>query len=509
MSGLITYQAATHAKAWGAASATGARSFAAARIARIVLRREPLANEALQWTAQYCRQPTAAQGRAELALALLARPELASLDEEARLLRAYNAVFDRYDSAIPDDLDFCRAMSARGIALETMVRRELLPLHEAGYHAVACAAPAAAGKALCAVLDGDGQPLIFTTGVNRRLYLFRRTPFGPWSQTALSDMLPLPVDARVAAVDVRQAPHGGIAVALAMEHPDGSTTIHVALDVPKSLDEAGWVEVFRQMAPRHTVATGPVNALTFGLIQQGATPVVLVSGDGAHFFDTSGQGPLLPLQLPEDPPKSQGFAIGSYRTPGCWLLRDTPAGQALHFRSFAAQYCWSLDIPYENVPKQASSICLVPGQVPNVADVYVAGQGIVVYRGGSSVPQPVIDVRGVTLRSAAANAHCEYVAYNDDADGLWLVARPSGRSWGVPVQIAAQLVMAALLPAGDEAAVHAIGITPGGALAALRFNLQGDLLGAEEITQSAVWGEHAEPPMATPAVVSVSASVAA
>jgi hypothetical protein len=113
------------------------------------------------------------------------------------------------------------------------------------------------------------------------------------------------------------------------------------------------------------------------------------------------------------------------------------------------------------------------------------------------------------LRCAAANAHCEYLAYNDDADGLWLVARRAGGSWCVPVQIADQLVMAALLPARDEAAIHAVGITPGGALAALRFNLQGGLLGAEEITQSAVWGEGPTAAFLSPAVLQASAFAAA
>lgn len=41
-------------------------------------------------------------------------------------------------------------------------------------------------------------------------------------------------------------------------------------------------------------------------------------------------------------------------------------------------------------------------------------------------------------------------------------------------------------------AEYAIGVTPGGALAWLRFNSDGAQVGAEEITQGAVWDDQAQ-----------------
>ena len=81
MSVLMTSVPVAQVRKWGGACASGALSFAAARVARIVLQREPMASEALSWTTLYSCQGEAVRGRAELALHLLARPELAELDD--------------------------------------------------------------------------------------------------------------------------------------------------------------------------------------------------------------------------------------------------------------------------------------------------------------------------------------------------------------------------------------------------------------------------------------------
>src|SRR5213075_1586042 len=106
MSVLMTSAPLAQVRKWGGACASGALSFAAARVARIVLQREPMASEALSWTTFYSCQGEAVRGRAELALHLLARPELSELDANERLRRAYNAVFDRYDSSRPADMAY-------------------------------------------------------------------------------------------------------------------------------------------------------------------------------------------------------------------------------------------------------------------------------------------------------------------------------------------------------------------------------------------------------------------
>jgi hypothetical protein len=489
MSVLMTSAPVAHVRQWGGACASGALSFAAARVARIVLQREPMASEALSWTTLYSCQGEAVRGRAELALHLLARPELAELDARERLLRAYNAVFDRYDTSQPADMAYWRSQLSAGRELPALVRQELVPLYESGYRSSPCAAPAVARSPLFVVRDGSGLPLVFTVGANRSLYMFRRTPFGRWSQTDLSGMLPLNQPGKVQAVDVRQAPDGTIALALVVA-PWGSgagPTVHVAVGIPNYIDEAGWVEILRTMAPRQMPEVqGDVTRISFGLLQSGAVPLVLVTAESTWYFNAAMEGPLMAWEEQGDA-EPVASAIGSYRVPGAWRLSDTESGRMLRFVSFSRAAAWGIAIDYQNLPRRASCLHLAPSHVPNVPDVFVAGESIVVYRGGQSVPQPVANIGGACVVWSEANALGEYLAYGDGAGGLWLVCRKQGGHWTMPVPIATTLVMAALMAAPNYGGVHAIGVTPGGALAWLRFNSEGAQVGAEEITQFAVW----------------------
>ena len=494
MASLMTSVPLAQVRQWGGACASGALSFAAARVARIVLQREPMASEALSWTTLYSCQGEAIRGRAELALHLLARPELAALDPKDKLLRAYNAVFDRYDTSLPSDMAYWSSLLTNGRELAQLVRQELLPLYETGYRSSPCASPVAARSPLFVVRDSAGLPLVFTVGANRTLYLFRRTPFGRWSQTDLSGMLPLVQPARVQALDVRQAPDGAIALVLAMAPWDGCSkpTLHVAVGLSNAMDEASWVEALRGMVAREAPeVTGDVTRISFGLLQSGAVPLVLVTAASTWYFNAATTGPLMAWeQHCEASPLAS--AVGSYRVPGAWRLCDSASGRTLRFHSFARAGAWGIGIDYQSLPRSASCLHLAPSHVPNVPDVFVAGDSIVVYRGGQSVPQQVVNVGGACVVWSEATAAGEYLAYGDGAGGLWLVSRRQGAQWGRPVPVATTLVMAALLGAPNHGGVHAIGITPGGALAWLRFNAEGAQVGAEEITQSAVWDEAAQ-----------------
>lgn len=495
MSGLINTMPGAPVRQWGTACASGAHSFAAARVARIVLQREPLASEALSWTTLYSCQSDPVRGRAELALCLLRRPESEELDDATRMARAYNAVFDRYDTSRPPDLAYWISQLAAGQTLDSLVRRQLVPLCESGYRAAACAAPAAARRPLFAVRDAAGLPLVFSLAGNGRLYMFRRTPFGRWSQTNLSAMLPDAGGRKVQCADVRQAPDGSVAVALAVA-PGGDgepATLHVAVGISNALDEAGWVEVFRGMAGR---SAGPAGALlsqvAFGLLQSGAAPLVLVEGDGCWYFNAAAGGALSLLELKDGPLPSWGCAIGSYRVPGAWLLQDGAQGRALRFEAFTVSPARASEIEYSGLPRRATSVYLAASAMPNVPDVFVAGEGIVVYRGGQLVPQPVVNVTGARLVWCESGPAGECLAYGDAGGELWLVTRAPGEAWSKPVAVAGSLVMATLLGAALHGGVHAVGVTPGGALAWLRLNAQGAQVGAEEITQSAVWDEESQ-----------------
>lgn len=495
MSGLITTMPGAPVRQWGTACASGAQSYAAARVARIVLQREPLASEALSWTTLYSCQADPVRGRAELALCLLNRSEAEELDDATRMARAYNAVFDRYDASRPPDLAYWVGQLRAGEKLESLVRRQLVPLCESGYRAAACAAPAAARRPLFAVRDAAGLPLVFSLAANGRLYMFRRTPFGRWSQTELSSRLPMIGARRIQCADVKQAPDGSIAIALAAAPRPGedSASLHVAVGISNALDEAGWVEVFNNMEGRSAGPAGPLVAqIEFGLLQSGAAPLVLVDGDGCWYFNAAASGALTLLALKDGPLPSWGCAIGSYRVPGAWLLQDGAKGRALRFEAFAAPAGRNTQIDYSGLPRRANSVYLAASAVPNVPDVFVAGEGIVVYRGGQAVPQHVVNVTGARLVWCESGPSGEYLGYGDAGGELWLVMRQPGEAWSKPISVAGSLVMATLLGTALHGGVHAIGVTPGGALAWLRFNAQGAQVGAEEIVQSAVWEEESE-----------------
>ena len=104
---------------------------------------------------------------------------------------------------------------------------------------------------------------------------------GRWSQTDLSGMLPLNQPGKVQALDVQQAPDGSIAVAMAIAPwgSGGGPTLHVAVGIPNSLDEAGWVETMRAMEPRHVPEVqDDVTRIAFGLLRR----LVLSFMDLAH-----------------------------------------------------------------------------------------------------------------------------------------------------------------------------------------------------------------------------------
>ncbi|SFU63140.1 hypothetical protein [Pseudoduganella namucuonensis] len=484
----------------GAAIPSGASSYAAARVARIVLRREPVADEVLAWTSLIVMQASAARGRAELALVLLALPELAGLDAEERTARAYDAVMGRYGAEAPKEMPMWRRRQAEaGLTMAQLVRGYFVRLAEAGEGGDPCAAPVDARRPFFVVRDGAGSPLVFAVGGNLHLYMFRRTAFGNWSQTDLSAALPHPMRHRVQCVDVRQAGDGTVAVALAVGAREGAeaSTLYVASGLSGSMDEAGWIKAFRTMQmrrrgfPEGAVAT----RVAFGPLLAGAAPLVLVTAraqdeENTWYFNAAAPStPMSPLRLQGGLARVLGYAVGSYRLPGAWTLVREGGAAALTFASFPDQFGWAVNVEYRALPYLASSFHLAQGTVPNVPDVFVAGEGIVVYRGGHDVPQPVARVNGAELVWSDRDGTGEHLAYTDGAGGLWLVSRELGSAWGQPRAIADTMVATALCGDPAQSGVHAVGVTPGGALMWMKLDVQGNVTSCEEITQAAVWEE--------------------
>lgn len=262
-------------------------------------------------------------------------------------------------------------------------------------------------RPLFVVRDGAGLPLVFVVDGAGRLLLLRA---GRWETIGLPGA--------VARADIRQAGDGTVSVALALL--DG--TVLVATGVAAH----GWAGA---LSPCTGLPPGArVTRLAFGPLQEGAPPLLLVSattGTGPRTWygnaATPAQG-LRPLRLPDG-----ACAVGSFRLPGAWTLRDG----ALRFMSFDAAG-WKVDVAYPNLPAATSSVLLAPGSMPNVPDVFAAGESIVVYRGNNTVPQRVADVAGARLVWSAADGGGEYLIYAQADGALWLVSRPARGAWRAP-----------------------------------------------------------------------------
>lgn len=488
----------------GGATASGAVGYAAARVARIVLRREPVGDEVLRWTSVFASQPDAVRGRAALAVALLALPEAARLEAGERLVRAYDAVMGRYDARnrhLPHEVGAWRArQAAEGLSEADMIRTyfvRLRDLHSPGQspgrREMPCAAPVDARRPFFALRDSHGMPLVFAVGANGHLHLFRRTAFGNWSQTDLSAALQAfdPHASVIECIDMRQGADGAVSIALAVSKRsgDGGCALYAAAGLADSLDEAGWVSAFATMPERRRgLPDGvAVTALALGPVLPGAAPLVLVTAhtreglEGRWYFNVANPVTgIAPLPQGCDPQ-----AIGCYRLPGAWTLAAD--GSSLAFASFPDPFNWGVNAIYQGIPARAASVMLAPGAVPNVPDVYVAGDGIAVYRGGHTLPQKVADVRGARLVWCGQDAQAEHIAYSDGSGGLWLVSRAPGSAWGRPHAVAESLVAASLCVDSETGGVHAVGVTPGGALMWMRIRRGGAVDGCEEIAQLAVW----------------------
>lgn len=481
----------------GGATASGAVTYAAARVARIVLRREPVGEEALRWTSIFASHAQAARGRAELAIALLALPETAQLDAAERLARGYGAVMRRYDARQPRAVgEWLARQAAEGLSEADMIRTHFVRLHElsrvAGRCTEPCAAPADARRPFFTLRDQHGMPLVFTVGRNGHLYLFRRTAFGNWSQTDLSAALPM-FDANgslIECIDMRQGQDGGIAMALAVSARDGAggCALYATAGLANSLDEAGWINAFRTLPQRRRGLPegAAVTSVALGPVLAGAAPLVLVTGttregEGCWYFNAANPVTMI-SPLPEG---YDAQAVGCYRLPGAWSLSE--GGNTLSFSSFPDPFNWGIHLDYQGAPRRLASFLLAPGLVPNVPDVYVAGDGIAVYRGGHALPQQVAGVRGARLVWSAQDAKAEHIAYSDGAGGLWLLSRAAGTAWRQPRAIAESLVATSLCLDGETGGVHAVGVTPGGALMWMRIGVDGQIGDCEEIAQSAVW----------------------
>jgi hypothetical protein len=480
---------------------------AAARAGRILLRREPTQAELQNWSAIMA----GADGLKALVRLLIGLPENAALPVATATARACDAMFGRYDATPPRDLDHwltCLNLGDQKLVDATNPDNDLVSMFAdiaaSDYRADPCAAPIDLDGFLFAVRDSVGSPMVFVTGENLHLYLFKCGPNGNWKQTDLSAALPAPAHAHVQAVDVRQVPGGDIEIALAVGPRLGPTggaatsTVYVATGLSAGLDDAGWRDAFRKFEKR---TGGPADAIVSGIrlahTSPDASSLVLV-GASIHTVSNTwyfeADAPVstgwTPLRIPEDADKVLSYSIGRYAGhAGVWTMYRVAPDVALTFTTFAPdQFGKNINVSYTEIPAQATSFLVTPGKTL-LPDIYVAGDGISVYRGALANPERVTETPGATVLWAAQNDTADHVAYVDAKAALQIVSKPAGGQWSAPYSLTSSVEVAALL--GDPASgkLQAVAITPGMALELRTIAAPGVAATSIEIPTSAVWPE--------------------
>jgi hypothetical protein len=340
-------------------------------------------------------------------------------------------------------------------------------------------AGAAARRPLFVVRGALGEPLVAGVDGMGRLRLAQRLGAGAWHDTDLSHVLPGAGIPRCA--DVRQAPDGTIAVALSVKQADGSSSLHAGTGLPAGQDAAAWAHTIRHLPPVPGLpADVAVRRLRFGLLQAGAPPLLLIDAATERGMATwycnaaAAPGTLRSLRLPP----GGAHAIGSFRQPGIWSLLAEAGTNALRFTPLRDPFGWGVDLAYRDLPPDTHSVLLAPGSMPNVPDLYAAGQCIVVYRGGNTLPQPVAPVADARLLWSHEHDGAEFLAYADAEGALWMVTRPRRGAWGAPFRLTRR--RAVLAVAGQF--IHAVAVEEGN-LEAQRFTLDGQLYDSETVAR--------------------------
>lgn len=477
----------------------------AARTARIILRREPKAAELPAWTSligDLDNDPV------NLIAALLAMPEAGLIDEATRLARSWDATFGRYDAKPPASL--AHWQQRHKLALDenpslnhnTFITNSLLtPFSEiktSGYRNDACASPV--DKILYAVRDAAGAPLIFSVGENRHLYLFRKGSTGQWQQTDLSAGQTW-ARSHVLSLDVKQNAMGVIALAIAIgpRRGNGPSTVHASLSLSNALDEAGWLRAM-QILPECSgrpdeaivshVAFEPFDSSGNAKLYVGA----IVKGiPNSYYFDAQAAPTAVWVQLriPEDANSVLHYEFGQYVNPGVFTLYQVGKDAALTFStSTPDQYGKIINVSYTQLPTATTSFRVAASGTSRKPDVYVAGNGLVVYRGNNANPEVIVTgVKGVRLVWISTTAAGERLAFIDSTSQLKLVSRTSGRSWSTPYTISSGLEAAILLGDPADPDLTVVAVTLGYGLELRRIALPNTLPVITEIPLQAVWQE--------------------
>jgi hypothetical protein len=502
-------------------SSNASATHAIARATRAMLGREPTAEEATSWSAD---QGSASAPTAALVHRLLALDELkpATADDATRITLAYNGVFGRLGGGSPRSSDHWLTLLALG---DHHINSDPGPgdlvatfvaMRESGYLEDPCSSPVDPARPLRVARDSSGNPLVFTVGENSQLQLFRKDPTTGWRQLALSPALPAPAHAHVQAFDVQQTPGGAISVVLAVAPRRGpaTATVYLGLGLSNGLDDTGWLDAVRTMQARTDGPAGAVvSDMQFAPLDGGGSSLVLVGAAvsgvmNTYSFDAGVAGSWQQLRIPEDADRVLQYGVGRFRRPGVWTLYEVGPDRTLTFTTSPDRYGKTINIDYVGLPTSPTSFA-VAGTQPALPEVYVAGDGIVVFRGSNQAPEPVLSsAKGCRLQSVRSTGLHTQVIYLDDADALHLLVREASGNWRDPQEITDDVRAVALL---DESATEltAFAVTPSGALEIRTLPTPGTGGASpaaliEEVAQQPVWAE--DPPSAHELDVMISAT---
>jgi hypothetical protein len=249
-----------------------------------------------------------------------------------------------------------------------------------------------------------------------------------------------------------------------------------------------------------TVATGgpvgiAVSNITLCPSGPGALLAVVIGGTVAGSMDTYSFDPGAPREtwaktrLPEDAQSVRQFALGKRGRAGTWVLYQDGPTMALTFTTQPDLYGKTINLSYTGLPANAAQFMIAPLEPSAAVDVFVAGDGIVVYPNNSH-EEPDTVAQGTALRLLAArrDGDAGSVRYTDANGVIYLATRSPTGQWSSRTLFPAlggQLIVAPPAANGDERFAL---IAPSGVLEAVEVSAAGAVQRAE-IPQRAVWEE--------------------
>lgn len=467
--------------------------YQAARLARIILQRDASEIESKQWQNELDKTELSVSN---LIKKLIALPELKALDQKERASRMWNAAFQRYSSVESQSLDHWLGQIRYGLISESDLAQEFVKIANTGYRYEPCASPVDTSSDLFLVKAKNKSELVFSQGENKRLYLFISNGKN-WEQIDLSAALVGYEKGHIQSVAVNQADDGKISIAIAVSKrfSDGSSALFLATGLDNGLNAADWIAAIRNMHKCTGIPSGAViSKVSFSRNQNNSADMIVLGATVAGAANTyygsvekNGDDWNL-LRIPEDAKTVQQYALGTYHKDGMWVLYKVGSDHSLVFSVFPDKFGKSINISYTELPKNCVNFLVAPNSNSSVADVFAAGDEIVVYRASNETPEVVVSkTKNAKLLWHGYTKKTEYLLYRD-GNTLSYIGKTKGSQWGDPKNLSNSLANFSVntLDSSDELSLAIV--TPGLGLNIEHLTLEG-LSPIHSISVEAVWNE--------------------